>query len=335
MIEVPSDVTPDWMGTPCGWAGPFSQDGKGNLQGQHGRLFVRVLGEEGPTKWRDSSDWEASLGPALPWAGQDWDCSLHQLSRGVSAMAHLGYSFTDDDRMVIVGRLVQWSTNGCENRMPGCQADTASCGYAGAPIERDDRGVMQPCWPIGSGTGTNCPAGTPGLELLQVTASDAVGTVSGGVGSPFAPQAVDLLAAAVALVRCGALAGGGDGANSRAVAILRALATLYRFDGANAGWADYDDRNFVGIGPQPPPPPPGQPIPPPAGTVPSMGGTFAAIATLIVLAGSSPWFGAEILGPLPPPLPGRTRPLGLRDFKHILGLFDSRIAYVQEAPAPW
>jgi len=198
--------------------------------------FVAQLGQSGPPNpgacdWAGptNASWPLTTGPGVidPTAGQDWDCSLHQLARAVLVRHHLGGGFTANDQALILSRLQDWVTPLCENfPLPG----TASC----------------------SGALSTTQAGYPPAERYvfpPVIASSCEGTV-GFTGFPPSPvpSITDILSALLAVVRCGVLPSPPSVAppfftTGAAVTValdmveacLGAVATLYRTD-AVSGW---------------------------------------------------------------------------------------------------
>ena len=222
---------------------------------------------------------------ADPWAGQDWDAGLHQLTRAIMTMHHLGYGLTTADRLLTVVRLFQWSKRTCENYPAGsCPAGNLATGpsWWGAPRETYRWLDSLIC------------EGEPAPLLSHETQAHDI---------------VDLLTAALAIVRGGLLGAFPPGLLSQGVdAILAncliAAATLYREDpgvpGA-FGWAKED---------------PGLPAAA-AGAPPELSATHFAIALLLLMERGS-FAGVANLADLPP---GANPAVTLDSFLHIFGGF--------------
>lgn len=230
---------------------------------------------------------------ADPAAGQDWDTGLHQLSRAVTSMYHMGYSLTQAERLLVVTRLEQWSTRTCEGEYGNCQGGPTASPWVGAPQETTRFEVPFKC-----------------KDEPNLTDSAAVSQ---------AHQVPDLLGAVLAILQGGCLDLSVPAAvRSRADAILGncliALATLYRHDDPPgvgppiAGWIRMDP-GYV----EPTSNPTGPNLP--KYRQPDLDGTYAAIALLIRLSGRSGY--ANVVGDLSNPA---FAPLiGLDSYLHVFG----------------
>ena len=246
-----------------------------------------------------NASWPLTLAAAVadPAAGQDWDCSLHQLTRAVNALFHLGYVFTPQDQALIVTRLQQWATPATEAWAP---ASSMTCSIY--PIPTTDLTVV-----------------VPADRYLW----DSFVACQNNLAVPV-PVMVDMLAAAVALVQSGVVdspptvasppfASGGDvqaAAVTLCKSILKVVASLYR-GGPTAGWAGFDERDPSNFNPPD-----------------LMDGVYPAVAILRLLDRPAIREGVQTITPT---LPGTATQQGLGAFLH---LFGGRIGTI--APAhPW
>jgi hypothetical protein len=237
---------------------------------------------------------------ALSTVGQDWDCSLHQLSRAVVTLYQVGYSFPVGDQTTILDRLELWSGQ-------ACHTSPTVLGTAG-------------------GGGSLCPPIAAGATVSLVQLVSALGGYTaptetyvqpggaapdcGGGGSwvlggwpsvPRAPTVDNMAAAAVAVVRCGALSAPSgtvvfQRADDLARGILTTISSLYRDAGALAGWANVD-TNSRSQTPE---------------AAASLQGTYYAVFTVMLLSSLGPVTTAPTSTGIPA-LPGLT------GFLHMLG----------------
>ena len=221
---------------------------------------------------------------ADPAAGQDWDASLHQLSRAVLTMHHVGYGLTAFDKLVVLIRLWQWSR-------PGCETHPAGACPAGASLatEGDFLGAPRETYVWRSELKCVGESAAPGLAVTQTH------------------DLVDVLSAALALVRGQVLGGFPLGDLSGATKLILAnclitAGTRYRDDptvSGASGWAVIAPGDPTG----------------PGSEAPSLGGTYAAIALLLLLE-RAPFWGCANLDGLPPAASPST---SLDSFLHIFG----------------
>ncbi len=225
---------------------------------------------------------------ADPAAGQDWDGSLHQLSRAIVTMHHIGYALPLSEKVLTVVRLYQWCRRPCGSE-EFAGPDPCGTGYpwlaatwVGAP--RETQGWI----PADVGT----PEG-PCLTDLS-TAPDSQ-----------AHSLTDVLTVGLAVVR-GGLVTLPPGQISMMVQeimtnCLILVATLYRPDAPAPGQASWTSSDR------------GLPTDPPESG--GLRGLFSAISLLLLLE-RGPFAGVANLGSLPP---GATPAVGLDSFLHVFG----------------
>ena len=220
-------------------------------------------------EWRGAPPSEPELVPQVsPLIGQDWDCTLHQLTRAVVSMYQLGWVANVDEGALILWRLHGWAVKPCETQTqlgqpaPLCAEPNLGAGipFLGSPTERAYSQHLVRCEP----------------------------TRVGNVYSPvIGPDLVDAFSAALALVRSGLFDSNMPTARQLGANILASIATLYR-PGTEAGWT----RNDPNLGS------------PSLGH--DLRGTFPAIASILLLS-RGPFQGACNPAGLPlgyAPLPG-------------------------------
>jgi|GEM_PF-2707481 len=240
--------------------------------------------------------------PAQPYAGQDWDSSLHQASRATLSLYHMNAGLSPTDRLLLIVRLSQWGHSlagaplqPCSAFAPGpCPPDWSMAPDFWVPRETD---LFFP--------GRTCSAENVTTPLLLARVTQA-------------PDLVDILTACLIVVRGGLFTG--QSVSQPITSFLRGVvekclvltAGQYRgqVNGEVAGWCQVDTAQ-----------------PSDTSTPADLVGTRAAIALLLLTDGHV-FPGVANTGSLP--VPDRAL-VGLDSFLHVFG---GRVAGLV-ASNPW